>query len=118
MIIRCRVCGWKHTHVEQELISKTGLKTYLIAADNTTTLEELKGYVVLENGRMTHYIDGGERSVEGMIHQCRFPREDFSGHITLCHKCGWKMGLDEPVYKVFYSRTTKHYHLCCYEMKK
>ncbi len=108
-LTHCRVCGWQHTRIEKELISKTGLKTYLIAADRPMSSTEYS--------KLPANADMSQRK------HCGFPRGDFSDHITLCNKCGWKMDLMEPVYQVFYKGASggtaiKYYHLCCYEVKQ
>ena len=98
---------------EQELISKTGLKTYLIPTEYRNTYF---GKCKKTHGRLhTHYYHGGNRitfSINGTT-DCKFPRT------TSCYKCGWQIDYTDPVYKVIYSgRTPKFYHLCCYEVNQ
>ena len=100
-------------YAEQEFISETGLKTYLIPTEyRNTYFGKCKNTL----GRL--YIDyyHGSNNITFSDHGTkarRFPRT------TKCYKCGWQIDYTDSVYKVIYSgRTPKFYHLCCYEVKQ
>ena len=105
-----RVCD---QYAEQDLVSKTGLTTYLIPSEYRNTYfgkcKNTLGRLHIDyyhGGNNITFSDRGTKS-------CKFPRT------TSCYKCGWQIDYTDPVYKVIYSgRTPKFYHLCCYEVKQ